>query len=83
VYLPAACKNGGGGTRHPGLSALTLRDGAAAEQLRALEPELLVVVAYGKILTEEFLRIPKRGAVNLHASLLPKYRGCAPSNGRC
>jgi methionyl-tRNA formyltransferase len=62
----------------PVYQPLTLRDGAAAEQLRALEPELLVVVAYGKILTEEFLRIPKRGAVNLHASLLPKYRGCAP-----
>ncbi len=43
-----------------------------------LEPDLLVVVAYGQILPENFLEIPKYGAVNVHASLLPKYRGASP-----
>jgi len=46
--------------------------------LRALAPELIVVVAYGKILPQEALDIPSRGCINVHASLLPKYRGAAP-----
>jgi len=46
--------------------------------LRALAPELIVVVAYGKILPQELLDIPKYGCINVHASLLPKYRGAAP-----
>ncbi len=57
---------------------VTLRDGKAAEKLRTLAPELLVVVAYGKILPDELLHIAPYGAVNVHASLLPKYRGSAP-----
>ena len=56
----------------------SLRGGEALEQLRALEPELLAVVAYGRILPDEMLALPKYGAVNVHASLLPKYRGAAP-----
>lgn len=56
----------------------TLRDGAAAEEIRALSPEVIVVVAYGKILPKEVLDIPPYGCVNVHASLLPKYRGAAP-----
>ena len=56
----------------------TLRGGAAAEELRALSPEVIVVVAYGKILPKEVLDIPPYGCVNVHASLLPKYRGAAP-----
>jgi methionyl-tRNA formyltransferase len=56
----------------------TLRDGEALEQLRALAPELMVVVAYGKILPPEFLALPRCGCINVHASLLPKYRGAAP-----
>lgn len=55
-----------------------LRDGAVLEQLRALEPEVLAVVAYGKLLPEELLALPKFGAVNVHGSLLPRYRGAAP-----
>jgi methionyl-tRNA formyltransferase len=47
-------------------------------RLRDLEPDLIVVAAYGKILTKELLEIPRRGCVNIHASLLPKYRGAAP-----
>ncbi|HHW32213.1 MAG TPA: methionyl-tRNA formyltransferase [Clostridiaceae bacterium] len=47
-------------------------------QLRSMEPDMLVTVAYGKILPKEILDIPKLGCVNVHASLLPKYRGAAP-----
>jgi len=48
------------------------------EILRGLAPELFIVVAYGKILRQEVLDIPAHGCVNVHASLLPKYRGAAP-----
>ncbi len=48
------------------------------EGLRALEPDLIVVAAYGKILPKEVLDIPRLGCVNIHASLLPEYRGAAP-----
>ena len=47
-------------------------------EIKAMEPELIVVVAYGKILPQEFLDIPRYGCVNVHGSLLPKYRGAAP-----
>ena len=50
------------------------------ERLAALAPDLLVVAAYGQILSESLLRVPRLGGVNLHASLLPKYRGAAPIN---
>jgi methionyl-tRNA formyltransferase len=49
-----------------------------ADELRALEPDLAVVVAYGKILPPEVLAIPRLGFVNVHASLLPRLRGAAP-----
>src|SRR5215471_1922989 len=48
------------------------------EQLRAMRPDLLVVAAYGQILSKDVLSIPTRGTINVHASLLPKYRGAAP-----
>lgn len=48
------------------------------ERIRNLKPDIIVVVAYGKILPKEILEIPKYGCVNVHASLLPKYRGSAP-----
>lgn len=47
-------------------------------QLRALSPDVIVVVAYGQILSEEILTLPPYGCINVHASLLPKYRGAAP-----
>lgn len=47
-------------------------------QLRDMRPDLLVVAAYGQILSKEVLSVPTRGAINVHASLLPKYRGAAP-----
>ena len=56
----------------------TLRDGAALAVLRELAPQLVVVAAYGKILPEEILTLPPLGCVNIHSSLLPKYRGAAP-----
>ncbi len=56
----------------------TVRDGAALEILKELAPEIIVVVAYGKILPKEILTFPKFGCVNAHASLLPKYRGASP-----
>ena len=56
----------------------TLRDGKAEEILKEIAPDVIVVVAYGKILPKEILEIPKYGCVNGHASLLPKYRGSAP-----
>ncbi|NCD07916.1 MAG: methionyl-tRNA formyltransferase [Negativicutes bacterium] len=48
------------------------------EELRALAPELIVVVAFGQFLPKEILELPKYGCINVHASLLPKYRGAAP-----
>lgn len=48
------------------------------DELRSLRPEFIIVVAYGKILPEEILRIPEKGCINVHASLLPLYRGAAP-----
>ena len=56
----------------------TLRGGAETENIRALAPELIVVVAYGRILPPELLELPPYGCINLHVSLLPKYRGSAP-----
>jgi len=55
-----------------------IRDPDAVERLRQLEPDVLVVVAYGQIIPPAVLGIPKLGAVNVHASLLPRHRGAAP-----
>lgn len=57
-----------------------LRDPAVVEQLKELQPDLIVVVAYGQILPKSVLDIPQHGCINVHASLLPKYRGAAPIN---
>ena len=48
------------------------------EEIKKLEPDVICVVAYGKILPKEILEIPKEGCINVHGSLLPKYRGAAP-----
>lgn len=50
------------------------------EKLKSLKPDFIIVVAFGQILTKEILDIPKFGCINLHASLLPMYRGAAPLN---
>lgn len=62
----------------PVLQPATLRDPVVLEQLRDLGADIGVVAAYGKILTEAVLSIPPMGMVNVHASLLPKFRGAAP-----
>ena len=59
---------------------LKMRDGEALGIVESLAPELIVVAAYGKILPEEILQFPKYGSINVHSSLLPKYRGAAPIN---
>ncbi|MCL2023163.1 MAG: methionyl-tRNA formyltransferase [Oscillospiraceae bacterium] len=56
----------------------TLRDGTALDLLKKLKPDLIIVVAYGKILPREILELPKHGCINIHGSLLPKLRGAAP-----
>ena len=56
----------------------TLRDEKAYEDLKSLDPDLLVVVAYGKILPDRFISYAPMGCINVHGSLLPKYRGSAP-----
>ena len=55
-----------------------MRDGTALAILEKLRPDILAVVAYGRILPDEMLALPRYGAVNVHGSLLPKYRGAAP-----
>lgn len=55
-----------------------LKDPAFTELLTSLQPDYIIVVAYGKILPPDILKIPRKGCVNVHASLLPKYRGASP-----
>lgn len=59
---------------------LKMRDGEALGIVKTLAPELIVVAAYGKILPEDILNAPKYGSINVHSSLLPRYRGAAPIN---
>lgn len=62
------------------LQPSTVRNLDFATKLREISPDLLITVAYGKILPQDVLDIPKMGCINVHASLLPKYRGAAPIN---
>jgi methionyl-tRNA formyltransferase len=62
----------------PVFQPATLKDADAQRQLAALEPDLMVVVAYGLLLPQAVLDIPRLGCVNIHASLLPRWRGAAP-----
>ena len=56
----------------------SVKDGTALEQIRQLNPELIAVAAYGRILPVDILEYPVYGCINVHSSLLPKYRGSAP-----
>lgn len=76
--LPCAVKRTAQAAGIPVYQPEKLRDGQALEILRALAPELIAVVAYGRILPEGILKLPKYGCINVHGSLLPKYRGSAP-----
>lgn len=60
------------------LEPSSLRDEALIDRFMDIMPEFIIVVAYGKILPGKILKIPSSGCINLHASLLPKYRGAAP-----
>lgn len=66
----------------PVLQPLKVRDPEVIESLRELQPDVIVVVAFGQILPKALLEIPPMGCINVHASLLPRYRGAAPLN-RC
>ena len=57
---------------------VSMRDGSAMEIIRKLNPDAIIVAAYGKILPKEMLDYPRYGCINVHGSLLPKYRGAAP-----
>ncbi|MBR2343914.1 MAG: methionyl-tRNA formyltransferase [Clostridia bacterium] len=62
----------------PVFTPRTLRDGAALDILNATRPDIIVVVAYGKILPKDVLEYPPLGCINMHVSLLPRWRGAAP-----
>lgn len=64
----------------PVYQPLKARDEAFIEEIKALNPDVIVVVAFGQILPKALLDIPKFGCINVHVSLLPKYRGAAPIN---
>lgn len=64
----------------PVFQPVKLRDGTALELIQTLAPELIVVAAYGRILPDEILAAPPKGCINVHSSLLPRYRGAAPIN---
>ncbi len=54
------------------------RESSFVEEMRSLEPDVMVVIAFGQILSKELLEVPRYGCINIHASLLPAYRGAAP-----
>ena len=64
----------------PVFQPVKMRDGTALAQIQALAPELIVVAAYGRILPDAIFACPPKGCINVHSSLLPKYRGAAPIN---
>ena len=78
VLTPSAVKRRAQELSIPVYQPKTLRDEAFAELLKALDPEMIVVAAYGKILPENVINYPKYGCINVHGSYLPKYRGAAP-----
>ena len=62
----------------PVYQPVSLKDGQAVDLVKGLQPDMIVVAAYGKILPKEILQAPAYGCINVHGSLLPKYRGAAP-----
>jgi methionyl-tRNA formyltransferase len=75
---PPAVKVLATGLGLPVLQPAKLRDGVVAKELASLAPDLFVVVAYGRILPPDLLAVPRLGPWNVHASILPKFRGAAP-----
>ncbi|WP_460454873.1 methionyl-tRNA formyltransferase [Arenimonas aestuarii] len=77
-YVPSPVKVEALSRQLPAFQPENFKSEAAREQLRALRPDLMVVVAYGLILPQSVLEIPAQGCWNVHASLLPRWRGAAP-----
>ncbi|SRR6266487_1531246 len=75
---PSPIKAALGGTTMSILQPVRIKDRQAIEEIRALQPEMIIVVAYGQILPRAVLEIPRVACLNLHASLLPRWRGAAP-----
>ena len=75
---PPPIKKGIARTRIPILQPARIKDQQATEEIRGLTPDVIVVVAYGQILPRDVLEIPRLACLNLHASLLPGWRGAAP-----
>src|SRR5436190_13802882 len=75
---PPPIKKGIAKTRIPILQPARIKDQQATEEIRGLAPDVIVVVAYSQILPREVLEIPRLACLNLHASLLPRWRGAAP-----
>src|SRR5260370_21140046 len=65
-------------TKMPILQPARIKDRQSIEEIRALSPDVIVVMAYGQILSRPILEIPSLACLNLHASLLPRHRGAAP-----
>ena len=78
IITPSAVKVYANSVGLPVFQPETLRDGEALNIIKGLNPDIIIVVAYGKILPEEILNFPKYGCVNGHASLLPRHRGASP-----
>ncbi len=78
ALTPPAVKVAAAGLGLPVRQPVKVRDGELAEWLRQLAPDVAVVMAYGRILPDDVLAAPRCGCVNLHASILPRYRGAAP-----
>src|SRR4029077_9709234 len=75
---PPPIKKALSGTNIPVLQPARIKDRQAIEEIRALRPDVMVVMAYGQILPRGVLEIPEIACLNLHASLLPRWRGAAP-----
>ncbi|MBF0341999.1 MAG: methionyl-tRNA formyltransferase [Magnetococcales bacterium] len=75
---PSPVKAAAAGLDIPIFQPLSLKDPAALADCTALQPDLIVVAAFGQILPESLLALPPRGCINVHASLLPRWRGAAP-----
>ena len=80
LLTPPAVKLAAEQSEVPVFQPKRVREPESIEAIRAMRPEVIVVAAYGQILPQELLVLPKYGCVNIHASLLPAYRGAAPIN---
>ena len=78
IMTPTDVKRAAEELKIPVYTPKTLRDGSFDSVLEEISPDLIVVVAYGKILPASVINYPRYGCINLHVSLLPKYRGAAP-----